>query len=148
MVLQRSELPLTGKRDNISYVAISAAAQDQNGVHAHVKNKRGEFGCQVFINEGTTRDTATVIATQPRSNCTPQACPVSLLFLFITNIKSQTKKAQKEKPHWTAKVPAPMRWLTGTAILKPILLASCPPSARSGLIFIAVAEERIGTEHI
>lgn len=42
MVLQRSELPLTGKRDNISYVAISAAAQDQNGVHAHVKNKRGE----------------------------------------------------------------------------------------------------------
>lgn len=33
MVLQRSELLLTRKRDNISYVSISAAAQDQNGVH-------------------------------------------------------------------------------------------------------------------
>lgn len=59
----------------------------------HIKNKHGEFGCQVFINEGSTRDAATVIATQLRSNCTPQACPASLLFLFITNIKSQSKKS-------------------------------------------------------
>lgn len=93
-----------GKRDISSYGSTSVAVQAQKGVYTHTKNKHSEFGCNVFINEGITgytHATAPVIATNPISNHTPEACPVSLLFLFIANIKSRNKIAQKEKPHWT-----------------------------------------------
>lgn len=45
MVLQRSELLLARKRD-ISYVSISTAAQDQNGVHITSRTSMVNLGAK------------------------------------------------------------------------------------------------------
>lgn len=46
MVLQRSELLLARKRDNISYVSISTAAQDQNGAHITSRTSMVNLGAK------------------------------------------------------------------------------------------------------
>lgn len=127
-----------GKRDNISSSGSpSVAVQAQKGAWTHTNNKHSEFGCKVFIDEritGYTRATAPVTATKPVSNHTLQACRVSLLYLFITNIKTQNKIAQEENPteQW-AKVITLMSWLTKMANLKPVLQLRLLPSKVLGV---------------